>query len=208
MATENPRCRLPTSLGRSWGGSGAPGTSKTNESLKENNYFHFCVLSAPNALSEPQKASRDVPKAPRDAPQGVSGGPKSLSEMLWKHQRASLRRPRSTQRRLQRLQELPKASQDAPEAPKSLPKTSPKHPKTLPREPRSSEEPPCNVPETPQRQLQREVCAHAQTKQQTIPSSKPLGNEATKKLETTRRQDHKAKHASKPLWNEATQLMY
>ena len=168
---------LEATPGRFWLAFGATGTSKTDEFLKENNDFHLCVLSAPNA---------------RDAPQGVSGAPKSLSEMLWKHPRVSLRRPRSTQRRPQRPQELPKASQDAPEAPKNLPKTSPKHP----RHSRESPE-----------LLQREVCAHAQTKQQTIPCSKPLGNEATKKIETLQTISQ-TKHASKPLWNEATQLMY
>ena len=178
---------LEATPGRFWLAFGATGTSKTNEFPKENHDVHFCVFSAPNALSEPQKASQDVPKAPQDAPQGVSGAPKSLSEMLWKHPRASLRRPRSTQRRPQRPQELPKASQDALEAPKSLPKTSPKHPKSLPK---TSPKHPRHSRESPEL-LQREVCAHAQTKQQTIPCSKPLGNEATKTLETTRRQDHK-----------------
>ncbi len=71
---------LEATLGRFWLAFGATGTSKTNEFLKENNDFNFCVSSAPNALSEPQKAFPRRPKALRHYPQAFSGAPKSLSE--------------------------------------------------------------------------------------------------------------------------------
>ena len=71
---EAPTSLPKTSPKHSFAPFGAPGILKTNEFLKENNDFHFCVLSAPNALSEPQKAfprrpdtiprpSRELPRA-------------------------------------------------------------------------------------------------------------------------------------------------
>ena len=143
---------LEATPGRFWLAFGATGTSKTDEFLKENNDFHFCVFSAPNPLSEPQKASRDVPKAPQDAPQGLSGAPKSLSEMLWKHPRASLRRP----------------AEAAPEG--SV-------------RPRADEATNDTFFEATVERGHKETRDHSQTISQT-------------------------KHASKPQWNEATQLMY
>ena len=140
-STRPPRGLRPT-LGRSWAGSGAPRTSKANEFLRENDDFHFCVFSAPNALSEPQNASQDVPKAPQDAPQGVPGAPKSLSEMLWKHPRASLRRPRSTQRRPQRPQKPKKPPKTLPKLPKASPRRPRSTPKASPRRPRSTQDTP------------------------------------------------------------------
>ena len=59
---------------------GAPGILKTDEFLKENHDFHFCVLSAPNALSKPQKAFPRRPKALRHYSQPFSAGPGNLSE--------------------------------------------------------------------------------------------------------------------------------
>ena len=77
---EAPTSLPKTSPKHSFAPFGAPGILKTVEFLKENNDFHFCVLSAPNALSEPQRAFPRRPKALRHYPQAFSGAPKSLSE--------------------------------------------------------------------------------------------------------------------------------